>query len=279
MAGESRAQTCDGPNPDKTAVLVYFVGLMVFEHQRQANPPALVAYVPDVAGHSIELFIGERDRTGRGLKWKSTNVSSSNTDLTLKLPPNASSLEYAPTQLLTAKKLHPEEKPQAIHRTSADLTLRFTRGKFSTCSFVVDEDNRICEVQLGDTKMDPMAETMVLEIEIPCTDAITIQGVTPEVNVKPILYHQMPDPFYPEYKRIFEIGVVNVQQTMTGRQLTTDHTRHLKDMFQDPKGSWSPTTAHNCQVPETNRCFHHFAYFLPRFSGFNRPICPLIEGP
>ena len=62
------------------------------------------------------------------------------------------------------------------------------------------------------------------------------------------------------------------------------HSKYLEKMFDNALGDWSRVDIDSCDstAPQPT-CFDYFdqrfALDLITMSGFNRPICPLIEGP
>ena len=184
--------------------------------------------------------------------------------------------------LLKASYVHPEEKPQPIAEGRASVIVELETGVFETCVLVGNAANQACQVKFGsaDTRV-AAAEAMVLRQEIPLSATVKIRGTSPDLTIKETSNEsQVQNETVKGYGKVYNIAILNVPQ-VGGRAMSTHHTKALKAMFLDPKGSWDKATASVCTLPVQRQpdCFDYFSKFVPRFSGYNRPICPLVEGP
>lgn len=282
-------------------VQILFVGTMVFERKVTGQDlQQILVYVPKVskhAEHHIYLMRGKKKNNSNvweellknpsGETWQ-LDLGVSNKKLTA--PKSATNFPTTPSTaaqssdsrwLLRAFDI--DNKEQVIDPLSASLTVVLDTGVFGTCGLIDDgliENNRPrpCKVKVGSAeKKTVMAESMLLRQEIPSGATVKIlRPPKPPIVIQP---NPGPNPGFSNYDKIYDIAILNVPEE-TDRVLDTPHSENLKQMFRNPTGTWKNAVASECRssVPQP-ACYDRYAGFAPRFSGYNRPICPLIEGP
>ena len=287
----------------KGLVQILFVGTMVFERKLNGgNLEKLRVYIPKVVAQpdqgivEHDILLMEGGKAGASKVWNELRSNPAGQTWTfdfgvaaksLTAPPKTNDLTMAPQNaceaadsrwLLKAREVHPQGQPQPIAEIKASVIVELDTGVFETCGLVCAVGGKPCRLKFGSVQpvqKVALAESMVVRQEIPHGAKVKILGTQPTIIVK-----ETPDAGVPGYDKVYNIAILNVPQA-AGRVLFTKHTKNLKAMFSNPKGDWSSATASDCTIPKERQpdCFRYFADFVPRYGGFNRPICPLIEGP
>ncbi len=306
-AEEARVQpekTADRAAPNvvqKSLVQILFVGTMVFERKMEGQElKQILVHVPRVSKHAIHdiyLMRGEKKITSNvwdellknpsGETWQ-LDLGVGNKKLTA--PETAANYPNTPSTpaqssdsrwLLRAFEI--DNKAQEIDPLSASLTVVLDTGVFGTCGLIDDgllENDRPkpCKVKVGSAPQKTvMAESILLRQEIP--SGATVRILRPPKLPIVVQPNPGPNPGLGNYDEVYDIAILNVPAE-TERVLETSHSENLKQMFKNPTGTWKDAVASACRssVPQP-ACYGRYADFTPRYSGFNRPICPLIEGP
>lgn len=269
----------------KALVQIQFTGAMVFDRSQAGK---IRVYLPTIAGHKIKLDQGITP-TPNNPRWHNiVKDPLAGTTWTLQAGLATSPLQSIQTAAdLTVKPQSAEhardsgwlfqasniaEAGRVLDPSSAALTVELEAGDFETCVLVADKDGFPCEVTVGiATKKVALAESMVLRREI--------EG-TARVFMGPHEITANPGASVNGYNKVFDIAIVNVPPS-SQRELTTNHSATLTKMFVGAaKANWKPTTAVGCSnAVKQPTCHDYFLPFSNRYSGANRPICPLVEGP
>ncbi len=274
---------------NNSLVRILFVGMMVFERKVvEGDLEKILVYLPDVDEHTISIHQAVSDEwkdlaiaaTGQTLTFGFGNLSKSltapETANDLSVPPPTEREARDSRWLLRAFEI--DQKHQKIDPGSAALTVALDTGVFETCRLIDDGSGHACKVTVGAApEKTVMAESMILRQEVSPDARIQLIQSSGVKTIYPNT-GATQDAYGKPYHKIYDIAILNIPEE-TDRYLRTSHSEYLKEMFDNPTGTWKDAIADHCRSVPQPKCLSHYRTYWPLYSGYNRPICPLIEGP